>query len=225
MKIVIANGMHNADYIIKMFQSQRKKNQIIVINSEREACTYLSEENEIDVFYGDPYKRYVLEETNVRDADIFIALSENDTDNYVTCLLAKRAFNVKKCICIVTNPKNVDVYKELGIDSVISSTYLLGESVKAESSVEKIIRQLEIEDNIIMFELEVEPDARIANKTIASIQFPRLGNISCIYRNPQVIIPNGDTIIYPYDRLVIVTTPNQQKSIIEFVHEKRKVNE
>lgn len=225
MKIVIANGMHNADYIIKMFQKQRKNNKIIVINSERDACTYLSEENEIDVFYGDPFKRYVLEETNVQDADIFIALSENDTDNYVACLLAKRAYNVKKCICIVTNPKNVEVFKELGIDSVISSTYLLGETVKSESSFENIIRQLAIEDNIIMFEVEVQEDALIANKAISTINFPRTANISCIYRNPHVIIPKGDTVVQAFDRLVIVTTPAEQKSIIEFVHEKREVNE
>lgn len=216
MKIVIANGEHAADYIIKKFKSSQ--NRLIVINDSRETAQYLTKSNKIPVFYGQPYKYFVLEEAHVEDADIFIALGDVDTDNYVSCLLAKRVFNVKKVICTVNNPKNVELYRELGIDSVVSSTQLLATSVMNESSLEDLIKTMSLEDEqIVLTEVVMRPSFEIVNKRIMDINFPKNGNISCIYRKPSVIIPNGQTIILPKDKLLIVSTPQHQKEILNFI--------
>ena len=152
------------------------------------------------------------------NADIFIALGNVDTDNYVSCLLAKRVFNVKKCICTINNPKNVELYRELGIDSVISSTQLLATSILNESSLEDLIKTMSLEDEqIVLSEVVMRPNFAIVNKRIADINFPKNGNISCIYRKPTVIIPNGSTIILPKDKLLIVTTPKHQKEILDYI--------
>ena len=216
MKIVIASGYQAADYIIKKFKSS--SNKLVVINENREVAQYLTKSNRIPVFYGEPYKYFVQDEANVEDADIFVALSKIDTDNYVSCLLAKKVFNVKKCICIVNNPKNVDVFRDLGIDSVVSSTQLLATSVLNESSLENLIKTMSLEDEqIVLSEVVVKATYDIANKRIADINFPKTGNISCIYRKPSVIIPNGSTIILPKDKLLVVTTPNHQKEVLGFI--------
>lgn len=216
MKIVIANGEHAADYIIKKFKSSQ--NRLIVINDSRETAQYLTKSNKIPVFYGQPYKYFVLEEAHVEDADIFIALGDVDTDNYVSCLLAKRVFNVKKVICTVNNPKNVELYRELGIDSVVSSTQLLATSVMNESSLEDLIKTMSLEDEqIVLTEVVMRPSFEIVNKRIMDINFPKNGNISCIYRKPSVIIPNGQTTILPKDKLLIVSTPQHQKEILNFI--------
>ena len=216
MKIVIANGEHAADYIIKKFKSSQ--NRLVVINDSRETAQYLTRSNKIPVFYGQPYKYFVLEEAHVEDADIFIALGDVDTDNYVSCLLAKRVFNVKKVICTVNNPKNVELYRELGIDSVVSSTQLLATSVMNESSLEDLIKTMSLEDEqIVLTEVVMRPSFEIVNKRIMDINFPKNGNISCIYRKPSVIIPNGQTTILPKDKLLIVSTPQHQKEILNFI--------
>ncbi len=216
MKIVIAGGYQAADYIIKKFRSS--SNKLIVINESREVAQYLTKSNKIPVFFGAPYKYFVLDEANVEDADVFIALGKFDTDNYVACLLAKRVFNVKKCICTVNNPKNVDIYRELGIDSVVSSTKLLAHSVLNESSLEDLIKTMSLEDEqIVLTEVVMKANYQIVNKRIADINFPKTGNISCIYRKPTVIIPNGSTIILPKDKLLVVTTPKHQKDLLAFI--------
>ncbi len=220
MKIVIAGGYQAADYIIKKFKTT--SNKLIVINESREVAQYLTKSNQIPVFYGEPYKYFVLEEANVEDADIFVALSKIDTDNYISCLLAKKVFNVKKCICIVNNPKNVDVFRDLGIDSVVSSTQLLATSVMNESSLEDLIKTMSLEDEkIVLTEVVMKATYEIVNKRIADINFPKTGNISCIYRKPSVIIPNGSTIILPKDKLLVVTTPNHQKEVLAFIQKSK----
>ena len=76
MKIVIANGGHAADYIIKSFKN--RKNKLIIINDNRVEADKLAKANRVPVIYGEPYKTEILDVANVYDADLFISLGEND---------------------------------------------------------------------------------------------------------------------------------------------------
>lgn len=216
MKIVIADGFQAADYIVSIFK--KRGNQLIVINPNPDFAKYVAKTNKVPVYIGEPSKSFVLEQANVRDADIFIALGSRDTDNYVACSLARKVFGVKKCICTVNNPKNVDIYKELGLDFVVSSTYLLAESIKSESSLEDVIHTLSLEDDqIVITEMIVDERCFIANKRLMEINFPKFASIAAIYRKPKVIVPHGAISILPKDKLLIVSSPKDQKAVIEFV--------
>ena len=46
---------------------------------------------------------------------------------------------------------------------------------------------------------------------------PRVANISCIYRNPSVIIPNGQTTIKAKDKLTIVTEKKDAEMVKRFI--------
>ena len=127
MRIVIANGNNSADYIIKNFKG--RNNTLTIINDDKDVANKLARSSKLPVFFGDFTKVSTLKEANIQDADLFIALGHKDSDNYVGCLHARKQFGVKKCICIVQNPKNVEVFKQLGLESVISSTDTLVSSV------------------------------------------------------------------------------------------------
>lgn len=216
MKIVIANGNQSADYLIKYFKNIH--NKIIVINSSKDTIQYLTKSNKIAAFYGDPYKKQILDNAHIEQADLFIALGDVDTDNFVACQLAKKVYSVKKVICIVTNPKNVELFKSLGLDSVISSTYLLASSIVSESSLEKLTKSMSLEnDKIVLSEVTIKENYQITNRQIMDINFPKTGTISCIYRKPNVIIPNGKSTILANDKLFVVSSKKDQKSIIEFI--------
>lgn len=219
MKIVIADGSHAADYIIKSFK--KRSNKLIVINSRKETVQYLARSNKIPVFYGYPYKQAVLEEAHIEDCDIFISLGFRDTDNFVSCLLAKKVFNAKKTICVVANPKNVDLYRSLGIDSVISSTHILAQSIVAESSLENLSKSMSLEnDKVVLSEIVIKDEYAIANKKLMDFNFPKNATIACVYRKPTVIMPNGKTMIKPGDKLFVFSTPKEQKNVIAAIVEK-----
>ena len=76
-----------------------------------------------------------------------------------------------------------------------------------------------------MIELGVEADYHLVNKPIMEIEFPKNINISCIFRDPHVIIPKGSTVIKPNDKLIIITTPSEQDEIVEFVQKKKWWNQ
>lgn len=218
MKIAIVNGGTSALYVINMFR--KSGNKLIVINSNKEDAETIMTQEHLSVYVGSPWRRFVLEEAGVKDADIFISLCDKDIDNFATCSMAKALFGVKKTICTVRNPNNVELFKTLGVDSAISSTYLLAQSIRGESSAESLIKTLSFDDNkIIVIEATVLSKYLIANKPIMDIKFPKYASIAAVNRRYEVIIPNGQTVIQPKDQLLIVTTPDKSEDILKFIQQ------
>lgn len=224
MKIVICNGTNQASYIINMFKQDKKKNELIVINDNQEFSQVLSNKYKIPVLVGDYTKTYTLDDAGIVGADVFIALGHNDTDNYVACMLAKNKYSVKKVISSVINPNNVAVFKRLGIDSAVSSSFLIGETIKNESNIEDVFKSLSIEDNMIkIIEIDVKNTYEVCNKELKDIDFPEYGTISAIYRKPHIIIPKGKTDIRKGDKLIMVASAKDEESLINFVTKLKKV--
>ena len=221
MKVVIAGGDSQAEFIISMFKG--KSNELIVINPSREVAETLAKRCRVSVTTGAPWRKFVLEEAGVYDADVFISLCEEDTDNYASCIMAKNVFAAKKTICVVNNPKNVDLYKRLGLDSVISSTYLLAQSIRGESSLASITKTLSIDnDKINVVEAIILSKYEICFKKIKDIAFPRYASIAAIYRNYQIIIPSGMVELQPKDTLLMVTAPSNIKKLLAYVQQERE---
>ncbi|MBO4219279.1 MAG: TrkA family potassium uptake protein [Erysipelotrichaceae bacterium] len=220
MKIVIADGSHQADYIIGMYNN--RENELIVINSDSQVAKYLSAKNGISVLNGKPTKESDLFDAGIDDADLFIALSENDVDNYVACKTAKKLFNVRKCIATVINPKNVDLFKQLGVDSVISSTYLLGEQIKNTSHIENLINTLSLEDNKInILEIMVREEYDVCGKTLKEIKVSDTASVSSVIRNERALIPNGDTMLEAGDKVLLVTTKEHYNEVAKIFQRKK----
>lgn len=221
MKIVIAGGTTQAEFIVSMFKED-KKNQIIVINPSENVATTLAKRLHVGVSRGEPWRKFILEEANAYDADVFISLCDKDTDNFAACIMAKKVFAAKKTICLVNNPKNVEIYKRLGLDSVISSTYLLAQSIRGESSLTSIIKTLSLDnDKLNVVEAVILSKYAICFEKIKDIKFPRYASIAAIYRNYQIIIPSGLITLQPKDTLLMVTAPSNTKKLLAYVQTER----
>lgn len=219
MKIVITDGEHEADYIIKTYKD--RNNDLIVINRDEEICRYLSLNNDIPVMLGRSTRESDLIEAGAEDADLFIALSQNDMDNYVSCQTAKQLLHAKRCIARVMNPKNVDIFRKLGIDSVLCSTYLLGEQIRSAASVENLINSLTLDDNrIIILELRITKDLWVKDKALKTVNLSHLGSVSIISRGPKVLIPNGDSILQENDKVLVVTNEENREEVIRMFQRK-----
>ena len=216
MNILICGGTSEADYVLSAFK--KSHNRIVVMNDNDETADLLSEHYDLDVIMVDPTKIYSFEEADVTNFDLVVALLERDADNFVVCQIAKRLFHIKKAICTVNNPNNVAIFQRLGIDSPISSSYLLTQQIKGESDVESIFRTLSLEnERIVITEIKILKEFPCCGQNLIALQLPRTGNITCIFREPEVIIPRGDTIITEGDTLVIASSPENQQELVDYI--------
>lgn len=216
MRIVIVGGYNKADFLIDSLL--KKNHKLVVVNEDKDYSEYLSMKYDISVVCGDPCKQYLLEEAEIDDFDILISLMEKDQDNFAICQTAKKIYNIKKVVCIVTDPKNVDIFKKLGLDTVISATYSISKLIEQASTIESLMNTLALEnEKIIMSEILIDKNYLSVGKKLAEIVFPENAIISCILRNNSMIVPNGNTVIKFGDKLFIISTPENQKEALNSI--------
>lgn len=224
MNILVCGGKSEADYVLSAFKHGR--NRIVIMNDDDKTADILSEHYDLDILKVDPTKIYSFEEADVTNFDLVISLMERDADNFVVCQIAKQLFNIKKAICTVSNPNNVSIFQRLGIDSPISSSYLLTQQIKGESDVESIFKTLSLEnEKIVITEIKILNNFPCCGQNLIELQLPRSGNITCIFRDPEVIIPRGDTIINEGDTLVIASSPDNQQELIDYIKKGPSIEE
>lgn len=118
-------------------------------------------------------------------------------------------------VCIVTDPKNVDIFKKLGLDTVISATYSISKLIEQASTIESLMNSLSIEnEKIIMSEVLIDKNYESVGKKLSELIFPKNAIVSCILRDDTMIVPNGNTIISFGDKLFIISTPENQKEAL-----------
>ncbi|MGL4606681.1 MAG: potassium channel family protein [Eubacteriaceae bacterium] len=216
MKIAIVGGHNEADFLIGMLL--KKSNKLLVINDDEKYCTYLASQHKIPIYNGDGGKHYVLEDVRVHKFDILIALTDNDSDNLFICQAAKRMFGVKRVVCLVSNPKNVDIFKKLGVNTVISATYLVAQFIEQASTVEKLTNTFTIADhNVLLSEVDVEANSSAIGKKLFQLQFPQGIVVSCLIRDLKALVPNGQTEILEGDKLLIISSPENKNIALSVI--------
>lgn len=216
MNILLVGGRRKVDFLAKSFLS--KKHNITIIHEDVKFCKYLSHTHEATVICGDGSKPYMLEDANIEDADIVIALSQKDTDNFVICQLAKKVYGIKRVFATVSNPKNVDVFKKLGINHAISSTYIVAGIIEQMAALIDITEYMPIEQGqIVLMEIIVRANHPVCGKSISEIGISEQAIIACIIRGINSIIPKGKTKIQLDDKLVILSPPEVQRDVIKLL--------
>lgn len=216
MKIVIAGGDSKADFLIKMLLNNKHK--VIAINEEKSYCEYLANVHNIPIIFGDPCKKHILDDADIKNFDVMIALKEADADNLEICQMAKKIYNIKKTVCVVSNPHNVEIFKKLGVSSTISATYIVANLIEQASTLDVFMKSLELEEEkVIITELVIESEFPVVNKKIMDMNLPKNIIIGSIIRSGKMIIPNGSTVIMSEDKLIIISSKEDQIKAIEAI--------
>ncbi|AKC62356.1 TrkA family potassium uptake protein [Clostridium sporogenes] len=216
MNMLIVGGWKKVDFLLNSLIS--KKHKVTVIHDDYDYCKNLSYKHEAIIICGDGSKPYILEEAKIDNADIIIAMTPKDSDNLVICQLAKKVYGVKKTFATVANPKNVEVFKKLGVDTVVSATYTIANIIEQIVTIEEVSNYIPLENGkIVLMELVVKSEYPICNKYITEIKFPEKAIIGIIVRGENSIVPKGNTKILKDDKLIVLSPPDIQKDVIKLV--------
>jgi trk system potassium uptake protein TrkA len=81
-----------------------------------------------------------------------------------------------------------------------------------------IFKTLSLEnEKIVITEIKIGEEFPCCGRTLMDLKLPATGNITCIFRDPEVIIPRGSTMIEEGDTIVIASAPEHQRELIEFI--------
>ena len=203
-RIMILGGGEIAVELAQRLEKKSIKIKIIEHNEQR--CTEIAEKLEKTiVLRGNGTDRELLEEENIKDVDVFISVSEDEQTNILVSLLAKR-LGAKKVISLINNLAYASLISNIGVDVVISP------HLAAISRILQFIRKGKVlsvasftKENAEAIEIIALDTSDLVNKPLRDIKFPKGAIIGAVVRDKDIIIPTGDTIILPGDRVIIFT--------------------
>ena len=157
----------------------------------------------ITLIHGDGTNMNDLREAEIEEADILIAVTGHDQNNLVACQLAKHYFNVSRTIARVNNPKNINVFRSLGVDSVVSSTAYIADIIEHEVDWARINRMLSQKvGNLRIQEFQMTAHTRAAGKQVHELNLPGGVILVSLIRDKEAIVPNGQTQILAGDTII-----------------------
>ena len=213
MNIIIVGGGQAVHFLTKSFVS--KGFSVTIINNNKDYCRKLAKKHNATVVFGDGTKPYVLEDAGAAYSKLVISLTKSSAANLVICQIAKKIFKVEKTFAIVDDPKNIEIFRLLGVDTVISTAEIISSLIEQKVLIDDITNLIPIEEGkVAMMELEVKDEYPVANKLLNEIDIPNDAVVGCIIRNGNPVIPRGNTYVVPNDRLIILSLPSVQSKTI-----------
>lgn len=190
--------------------------RVTAINKNREHCNALAEIEKLTVYIGDGTKPFVLEDANIYNADIAIALTDYDSDNLVICELCKKKFQVKKTVALITDPKKTEFFYRMGIDSVVCAITAIANIIEQQTFLDEMATLVPIgEGRVSIAQVPIAATAPVVDKKLWEINLPKEVIIGCVLRGDHSIVPRGDTRILAGDMLVLISSNQQEMTAIK----------
>ena len=212
--IIIAGGGEIGKKTVEILSKNMKDINISIIEYNRERANYLAEIfPNISIINGDALDPDIIEESGVKTAETFVALSNNDEVNILSSLLAKTS-GALRAVTLVNMPTYIPLVNTLGINSVISPAQITVSSILARirsGNIQAIHSIIEEKGEVI--EARALESSKIVGKELRKLKLPKSICLGSIIRNDEIVIPNGDTIIEVNDIMLIFSTRESIKKL------------
>ena len=203
-RIVIAGGGQIGERLAEAIESRY---QVKVIEMNPARCRHLSDHlDSTVVLQGSASDRDLLLEENIADADLFLALTNDDEANIMSSLLAKR-LGAKKVMSIINNPAYVDLIQggdiDIGISPQLATIGTLLAHVRRGDIVSVHSLRRGAAEAIEAIAHGDAKSSKVIGKAIENIGLPPGTTIGAIIRDEEVIIAHDDTVIETGDHVIL----------------------
>jgi trk system potassium uptake protein TrkA len=198
---------------------------VTIVDNDDAVTRRASEQHGLVALSGDATNASVLEEADVRQSDVVVAMLRRDADNLAVALLA-RAAGVHRVMVRMRDNAYRPVYASAGIHHVLSETDLITGSIATAIEHEAIRHAMLLGDGSAMaFELTVPPGSIAAGKTIMELAalpgFPSTSVFAAIYQvDGSVEAPRGSSVVHEGTTVLVVSRANDVAGAVKTLTER-----
>ncbi|MFO7715226.1 Trk system potassium transporter TrkA [Desulfosarcina sp.] len=206
-RVLIVGGGRIGYRLARQLESRSLACKIIEKRSER--CNFLAEHlKRTIVLHGDGSDQNMLVEENIHDVDLVVTLTNDEETNILASLLSKR-LGATKTITQISKFSYFPLMATIGIEQVVSPRLSAINTILQHIRRGKVLSAISLkgEEGEVLEALALQTSA-IVSKPLKRIQFPKGSMVAGIIRQETVIIPDGDSVIEPGDRIIIFAVRN-----------------
>ncbi len=207
--VMILGGSRTAYYLAELLTNVGSS--VKIIDQDEKTCELMCELlPKAVIINGDGAKQEVLLEEGLRSVDAFVALTGMDEENILVSIFASSQ-NVPKVIPKVNRNELIPMAEKLGLDSIISTEKLIADVLisyaralqnSLGSSIETLYKLMD--GKVEALEFNVREDFKALGVPLKELNILKNILIGGIIRDRKTIIPAGDDVILPGDRVIII---------------------
>ena len=210
MKIIIAGAGAVGTHLAKLLS--REKQDIILMDEDEEKLGRMGNNFDLMTVNVSPTSISGLKEAGVTGADLFIAVTPNESQNMTACMLATN-LGAKKTVARIDNyeyllPKNKEFFAKLGVDSLIYPEMLAAKDIVDAVKMSWIRQWWEFAGGaLVLLGTKMRETAEILDVPLYELGGRNIPfHIVAIKRGNETIIPRGDDTIRLHDIVYFTTT-------------------
>jgi len=184
----------------------KTKVNVKILDRDNQRCTDLADKLErVIVINGDGSDRALLEEENIRDCDFMVAVTDDEEHNVMISLLAK-GLGAKNTVTRISKFSYIPLVSAIGLDAIVSPRLSAVRAILQYIRKGKIISVAPLKgEHAEVIEAEALETSKIIDVPLSNVNFPKGALLGAIVRDGEIIIPRGDSVVKPKDRLIIFT--------------------
>lgn len=203
-------------------------NDVTVVDNCPEALRNTSlRQLDIRMIQGEAGNPDVLEQANVEDADMLLAVTKQDDSNIVACQLAHILGNTPRLIARIRNQalnKSKDVLfgrgpDQITIDEIISPERLVTEHIMRLIDHPGALQLVEFaQGKIQLIGIRADESGKLVGHKIRELRkhMPDVDTrVAAVYQKGGGKIPKGDTVIQPGDVVFFIATPEHLADVVD----------
>lgn len=210
MKIIIAGAGAVGTHLAKLLSNE--KQDIVLMDDGEDRLTQLDSDFDLMTVVASPTSISGLKDSGVSGADLFVAVTPDESRNMTACMLATN-LGAKKTLARIDNyeyllPKNHDFFKKLGVNSLIYPEMLAAREIVASVRMSWIRQWWEFYGgSLVLIGTKMRETAEILDIPLYELGGPDTPyHVVAIKRGNDTIIPRGEDTIKLYDIVYFTTT-------------------
>ena len=194
---------------------RENKQDVKVIESDYARCEELGslvEPNTL-VVNGEGYDMDLLNDEGFGSLEAFISLTDNDQENILACVAARRK-GVKKTIAQVENIDYFDMANDLDVGTIINKKTI------AASHIYRMLLKGDVDNmksltvaSADVAEFVVNPGSKVTRKPVMELGIPRGINIGGMSRDGKSMLVDGRTQLQAGDKVVVFCIGNTLRKL------------
>jgi len=208
MKIVIAGAGNVGIHLAKLLAGENQ--DITLIDESEHKLSRLDSSFDLLTIQESPLSFHGLKEAGADSADLFVAVTPDESRNLMSCQLA-HYLGAKKTVARIDNyeyllPKQKEFFTNMGVNSLIYPEMLAAKDIVDGMKLSWIRQWWEFAGGaLVMMGIKLRDNAQILDKPLSQLGKERPYHIVAILREGETIIPSGSDTIQAGDLVYFMT--------------------
>ena len=214
--LVIFGGNAVSYYIASVLEKDDTINSCKIIENNTRIAQDLAENlDNTEIIHGEMMSDVILEEAEIKNAGTSVAVTENDKDNLLASLIAKKS-GVPYTISLVNSRTFDNLIDDNGENIIVERSLVITSAMLQDIRKAKINNAYCLRRGMgEVWEVRIDADSLNTGKTIDGLGLPDKCKISAIYRNEEIIYPKADDKIEEGDILIVFVSPQAMRKAEE----------